>query len=392
MKRRSFIQSSILVSGSLWVPRFIHKQDVPLTSSKKLVVIQLSGGNDGLNTWIPYHNDLYYQMRPELAIPRQEVLQLEDQVGLHPQMEGIRALYDQGQVLVINQVGYPNAERSHFRAMDIWHSGSQADEYWSSGWLGRYLDAACQNGKPAHQVIEMDGTLSLAVKGEEAKGLALQDTKRLYRQVRSPHIQRLVKQQESGQETLDYLYKTLRKTVESAEYVYEHTQVQRSHLAYPQHAFGKKLKQVAELISSGVETQVYYVSLSGFDTHVRQASQQARLLDQYSQAVSVFVEDLKKQQVFDETLILTFSEFGRRVAENGSRGTDHGKANTVWLIGKQLKKVGCYGEGPNFQALDEGDLAYQVDFRQIYSSIIQNWLGGNSKNILQRSFDPLPII
>ena len=356
------------------------------------MVIQLSGGNDGLNTWVPFQNDLYYQMRPQIAIPHQEVLRLADGIGLHPKMEGIRKLFDQGQVLLINQVGYPNAERSHFRAMDIWHSGSQADEYWNSGWLGRYLDASCDKGKPAHQVIELDGTLSLAVKGEEVKALAMQDAKRLYRQVQSPHIQRLIEKKDSGEESLDYLYKTLRETVESAEYIYENTQVQRSQMPYPQHIFGKKLKQIAELISSGVDTQVYYVSHSGFDTHVRQAGQQSRLLEQYSQAVSVFVEDLKKQQVFDDTLILTFSEFGRRVAENGSGGTDHGKANPVWLIGKQLKEVGFYGGAPNLQTLDEGDLSFQVDFRQVYSSIIQNWLGGNSKDILRRSFDPLPII
>ncbi len=356
------------------------------------MVIQLSGGNDGLNTWVPFSNDLYFNKRPSLALPTSEILRLNDDMGLHPKMEGIRALYDEGYVLALNQVGYPNAERSHFRAMDIWHSASNSDEYWQSGWLGRYLDATCEAGSPAHVVTEVDDTLSLAVKGERYKALAMKNARRMNKQVRSPHIQQFMGQGAPGNDQLDYLYKTLQQTVESVEYLYEHTRIQRSKADYPQTPFGKKLKQVAELMAAGVDTQVYYLSLSGFDTHVRQGAQQARLLEQYSQAISVFVKDLQEQQIFDDAMIFTFSEFGRRVEENASGGTDHGKANACWLIGKKLKQQGYYGGNPDLASLDAGDLGFQIDFRQVYSSIIQNWLGGDSAQVLKRAIEPLSII
>ncbi|MEM6632622.1 MAG: DUF1501 domain-containing protein [Bacteroidota bacterium] len=392
MKRRSFIQNSLIVSGSLWVPGFIKKHHAPIASQKKLVVIQLSGGNDGLNTWVPHGNDTYYALRPSLAVSPHEVLKLNDEMGLNPEMEALRSLFDQGYLLVLNQVGYPNAERSHFRAMDIWHTGSNADEYWQTGWLGRYLDSACQGGKKIHHVIELDDSLSLSVKGENAKALAMQNPQKLYRQVQGERVQELLSHTPSSHASLEYMYKTLTQTVESAEYVHDQLKTKRSTITYPATAFGKQLRTIAELIQAGLDTQVYYLSLSGFDTHVRQGPQQARLLKQYSEAVAAFVEDLSDQNQFEDTLILTFSEFGRRVAQNASGGTDHGKANSSWLIGKNLKQTGFFGGSPDLQSLDEGDLGFKTDFRQIYASLLENWLEVEAEAVLKREFAPLPIL
>lgn len=373
----------------LLVPNFLHGLDrggLPLlanSNGKRLVVIQLSGGNDGLNTVVPYQNDLYYKARPTLAIPAREVLTLEKGLGLNPAMEKIRLLYDQGYVSILNSVGYPDPDRSHFRSMDIWHSASASDEYLNTGWLGRYLDSL--SGSSAnYAAIEVDDTLSLALKGERYTGIAVQDVKRFF-QATNDHFLKQAAQlhaQDHTHHQVDYLYKTLIDTQQSAGYLQEKTKVYRSKKEYPNGEFARNLKTIAELIASGVESRVYYASLTGFDTHVRQASQQANLLQELSEGLYSFVEDLRQQQEFDNTVIMVFSEFGRRVAQNASNGTDHGTANNLFLIGGKLKQAGVYNDGPNLQDLDQGDLRYSIDFRNIYATLLHNWLDGNAAGIL----------
>ncbi|PVY39643.1 DUF1501 domain-containing protein [Pontibacter virosus] len=387
--RREFIKMSALASGMLLVPNFLHGLDrggLPLlanSNGKRLVVIQLSGGNDGLNTVVPYQNDLYYKARPTLAIPAREVLTLEKGLGLNPAMEKIRLLYDQGYVSILNSVGYPDPDRSHFRSMDIWHSASASDEYLNTGWLGRYLDSL--SGSSAnYAAIEVDDTLSLALKGERYTGIAVQDVKRFF-QATNDHFLKQAAQlhaQDHTHHQVDYLYKTLIDTQQSAGYLQEKTKVYRSKKEYPNGEFARNLKTIAELIASGVESRVYYASLTGFDTHVRQASQQANLLQELSEGLYSFVEDLRQQQEFDNTVIMVFSEFGRRVAQNASNGTDHGTANNLFLIGGKLKQAGVYNDGPNLQDLDQGDLRYSIDFRNIYATLLHNWLDGNAAGIL----------
>ena len=189
-----------------------------------------------------------------------------------------------------------------------------------------------------------------------------------------------------------YLYKTMAETFSSADYVYEKSKIYQSKQNYPQNQLGKNLKTVAELIISGAETQVYYVSFSGFDTHINQKNLQHRLLQNYSTALTAFVKDLKENNQLDDTLIMTFSEFGRRVAQNASLGTDHGTANNLFLIGGKLKKAGVFNDAPNLQNLDEGDLKYQVDFRKIYASILENWMDTSSELVLKDKITTLPIV
>ena len=377
----------------LLVPNFLHgldRQGLELLSrstGKRLVIVQLSGGNDGLNSVIPYQNDLYFKARPSLAIPAQKVLPLDKGLGLNPAMDKMRLLYDQGKLSILNNVGYPNPDRSHFRSMDIWHTASASNEYLSTGWLGRYMDS-CNAGMAA---IEVDDTLSLALKGDKYKGVAVQNVQRFYQASQDAFLKNVARthQEEHEHHSVNYLYKTLVDTQQSADYLYEKVKKYRSKQEYPNSEFARNLKTIAELITSGVEARVYYASLSGFDTHVQQLNQQARLLEEFSEGVYSFVQDLQQQNMFDETLIMVFSEFGRRVQQNASNGTDHGTANNVYLIGNKLRTPGIFNEGPNLQNLDAGDLKYTIDFRTIYAALLQQWLQTDSSAILNANIKPL---
>ncbi len=367
---------------------------------KILVVVQLSGGNDGLNTVVPYRNDIYYRERPAIAVPRDKVLTLNDEIGLNPAMAALRPLYDDGLLTVINNVGYPNPDRSHFRSMDIWQTASDSDKYMTTGWVGRYLDASCDGpGSCApHKAVEVDDTLSLAVKGQNINGLAVLDAKKLYNQTRGSLIEGLAKEKPTTaaagapHENVAYLYKTLAETVSSAAYVYDKSKVITSTAAYPNSELGKRLKTVSELIQSGVSTSVYYVSIGGFDTHINQPGQQERLLTQYAEAVSAFTNDIKAAGRTNDVLLMTFSEFGRRVKQNASRGTDHGTANNVFLIGGNLTPNKVFNPAPNLTDLDEGDLKYSIDFRSIYATLLRDWLKTDDVAILGRKFDTLGFV
>ncbi|MEO0472531.1 MAG: twin-arginine translocation pathway signal, partial [Bacteroidota bacterium] len=274
--RRDFLKISALASASMMMPNFLSGlgKKTFAADGRKLVVIQLSGGNDGLNTIVPYADDLYYNARPSLSFRENDLIRLDDHFGFNPALESIGGLFDAGEMSVLNSVGYPNPNRSHFRSMDIWHSGSGSDEYWDSGWLGRYLDNSCSGCAQPHKLVEIDDTLSLAVKGRDSKGMATQDPKRLFRATQDPWLRHLAEQRQTsaaqGHAELDYLYKTLTETVHSAEYLHEKSRTFRANNQYPANQFGKKMRLIAELIISGVETSVFYVSLSGFDTHIRQ--------------------------------------------------------------------------------------------------------------------------
>jgi uncharacterized protein (DUF1501 family) len=393
LTRRVFLKRSMLAtSGTLLVPSFLkawEKSTFEEPGEHILIVLQLSGGNDGLNTIVPFQNDRYYQMRPMLGIRAEKVLKVSDELGFNPALETLREVYDQGLLTIINSVGYPNPDRSHFRSMDIWQTASQSDEYLATGWIGRYLDSNCDGCGP-HSAVEIDDSLSLALRGENVKGMAIKDPGKLYQVTQSPFFKK-VAEGHSDSPGLDYLYKTMAETASNAKYIYDKSHVTRSTFEYPDTEFGKRLKTISELIQSGIKTTVYYASLSGFDTHVRQAGQQERLLTQYSEAVSVLVKDLKASGNLDRTMIMTFSEFGRRVEENASGGTDHGTANNVFLMGGKLKTPGFLNRMPDLQKLDDGDLIYEVDFRQVYATLLRNWLRTESR-ILSEDFTMLPLI
>jgi uncharacterized protein (DUF1501 family) len=395
--RRDFLKSSVLASSLLFVPKFLHAldrqglRDLRDARGRRLVVVQLGGGNDGLNTIIPYENDLYYKARPTLGIrPQSGILPLDQGLGLNPSMTRLKGLYDQGQLAVLNSVGYPNPDRSHFRSMDIWHSGSASDQYLSTGWLGRYLDSNCPACQLPYNGLEVDDTLSLAMKGDLRKGLALKNPEKFHQITQNRFIARVSGEKPQGNlSELDYLYKTLAETSSSADYLYQNAKVYKSAVAYPNTEFGRNLKTTAELINSGVASRVYYVSLSGFDTHVRQREQQGKLLGDLSDGLASFVEDLQKAGNLNDTLVLVFSEFGRRVSQNASNGTDHGTANNVLLLGGGLKQKGILNAPPDLANLQDGDLRYQLDFRRLYATVLHDWLEADDSAILGSRFERL---
>ncbi|MFD2565218.1 DUF1501 domain-containing protein [Aquimarina rubra] len=397
MDRRNFLKKSIFASGTALVPSFLKGMEFltpdQLSGYKNVIIIQLSGGNDGLNSIIPINNDIYYSLRPNIAKKEAQTIKINDNLAFNDNLKEIAKLYDQGEVSIINNVGYPNPNRSHFRSTDIWQTASDTNQYLSTGWVGRYLDANCQH---PYQAIEVDNSLSLALKGNQMNGIAVSDPNQLYRTTREPFFNKLVDNTHEdmlAEDNQGYLYKTMLETYSSASYIYETSKIYKTNTEYPQSPFAKNLKTIADFIVSGLKTRVYYSSLGGFDSHVNQLNSQDRLLKTYSEAIGALVKDLKKNSRFQDTLILTFSEFGRRVKQNGSRGTDHGAANNVLAIGGSLKKAGIYNELPNLSNLDtNGDIKYSVDFRSVYASILNNWLEVRDKDVLNKGFKKLTFI
>ncbi|MGN6508989.1 MAG: DUF1501 domain-containing protein [Chitinophaga sp.] len=397
INRRRFLQVGSLASASLMLPKFLKAMEqgqfVP-PGNKVLVVVQLSGGNDGLNTVIPYRNDIYYKLRPQLGIKREAALALNDELGIHPALKSFKAFYDDGSLGILNSVGYPNPDRSHFRSMDIWQSASDSRDYWGTGWLGRYLDAQCQGCDKPTQALEIDDTLSLALKGDNVKGLALTDPKRLFGASNDRYFKELLAKQQHDDDhhNVDYLYKTMAETISSASYIQQQFKTFKSREQYPNTELGRNMKTIAELIMTDINTSVYYVSHGSFDTHVGQQNQQQRLFTQLSDALGSFTADLKKNHRFEDVLVMTFSEFGRRVGQNASGGTDHGTANNMFLIGGGLQQKGILNDGPDLADLKEGDLQYKVDFKNVYATLLKKWLGADDQAILQKQYEHLGFI
>ncbi|MGV3767199.1 MAG: DUF1501 domain-containing protein [Chitinophagaceae bacterium] len=397
IKRRTFLQTGSLATASLMLPKFLKAFEQPAMvppGNKVLVVLQLSGGNDGLNTVIPVRNDLYFQARPKIGIERTAALSLTDEVGLHPTLTGFKALYDEGALGIMNSVGYPNPDRSHFRSMDIWHTASKSDEYWNTGWLGRYLDAQCSGCDKPTQALEVDDVLSLALKGKDAKGIALKDPRKLFGTSQDKFLKDILKEHDASHEErpVDYLYKTMAETISSADYIYKQSKLRPSAAGYPGTEMGQSLKTIASLIFSDINTKVYYLSLGSFDTHVNQDAQQKRLFTEMNDAVTAFVKDLKANNRFNDVVLMSFSEFGRRVKQNASNGTDHGTANNMFFVGGGLKEKGLLNAMPDLANLKDGDLQYQVDFKNVYATLLHNWLGVNDAAILGRKYDHLGFV
>lgn len=397
LKRKEFIQVGSLATASLMLPKFLKafegRSMVPL-GNKVVVILQLSGGNDGLNTVIPVRNDLYYKARPKLGIAKTKALSLTDEVGLHPALTGFKELFDDGSLAIMNSVGYPNPDRSHFRSMDIWHTASQSNEYWTNGWVGRYLDAQCKGCDKPTQAIEIDDVLSLALKGEDIKGIAVKDPRRLYGTANEKFFRDIMKnhKDEAGEQPVDYLYKTMAETLSSADYIFQQSKLHPSNADYPKTDLGNSLKTIASLIYSEINTKVYYVSLGSFDTHINQDAQQQRLFTEMNEAVKAFVKDLKQQNRFEDVILFTFSEFGRRVEQNASGGTDHGTANNMFLVSGGLKQKGILNPLPDLSDLNEGDLKYKVDFKNVYATVLKKWLQADDKSILAKQYEYMNFI
>ncbi len=395
LKRKDFIQIGSLATASVMMPKFLKAFEKPASvpaGNKVVVVVQFSGGNDGLNTVVPITNDIYYRERKTIAINKDAALGLTDDAGLNPALAAFKGLYDEGNLSIMNSVGYPNPDRSHFRSMDIWQSASNSGEYLNTGWIGRYLDAQCKGCDKPTQGLEIDDTLSLALKGKDRKGLAFKDPGKLYSTSNEKFYKDINAAHEGSEETVDYLYKTMSETLSSADYIYKQSKLRPTTASYPATELGKNLKTISSLILSDINTKVYYVSLGSFDTHVAQEAQQKRLFTELNDAVKAFTTDLKNNNRFDDVLMMTFSEFGRRVSQNASNGTDHGTANNMFFISGGLKQKGLLNAMPDLTDLNDGDLKHKIDFKNVYATVLNKWLATDDRAILGGKYEPLSFI
>ncbi|MEQ1827321.1 MAG: DUF1501 domain-containing protein [Pirellula sp.] len=401
--RRKFLQCSMRGVSAIGVgaalPQcFTQAASASTLGERILVVVQMSGGNDGLNTVIPYADDDYRAARPKLAIPVSGVLKCDDETGFHPSMTGVHGLYQANKFTVVRSVGYDHPNRSHFESMDIWHTCRRKLQPRPDGWLGRFLDK---------QPVAAGGDVPALHLGHEQQPFAVSSTK-----VRVPTVKELAEFQLRGKDKqslrklleespstaadvgsndlLSFLESSTSSAIAASKRVTEAAQSYRSEIKYPDTELGKKLRVVAQLIDAGLTTRVYYVQHDGFDTHAQQTQTHTVLLRQWSDAVSALVLDLADHHHDERVCVMTFSEFGRRVAENASEGTDHGAAGPMFLCGGGVKP-GLVGKRPNLTDLQEGDLKHEYDFRQVYASVLEKWLGTDSTAILGDKYDPLPL-
>jgi uncharacterized protein (DUF1501 family) len=394
--------TSGLVSLSPLAPRFLTESaawGAEQAGEKILVVVQLSGGNDGINTVVPYHDDRYIKARPSLAQGEGAILKIGNDLGLHPSLRGFEKLLEARQLAIVQGVGYPNPNRSHFESMDIWHTChtdlpvTRSDR--TTGWLGRSLDARRAAG-------QSDSALALHL-GQEVQPLALAGREVQCPSIRSldqfrldiagdPARRQLIESTIQPARTLDndlLKFVSARSTgaLEVSRRIESAGQKYKTDVAYPQSGLAEKMKQIARLIDAGLGTRIYYVALDGFDTHSDQAGAHAALLEQVGGALAAFAEDLAKHGHLDRVATLVFSEFGRRVQENASRGTDHGAAAPVFVVGSKVRS-GLLGKHPDLSDLNDGDLKHHTDFRSIYAALLQNWLAWPIEPALAGEFKP----
>ena len=414
--RRSLLgRGALLVTSGFLAPSFITRTAMalgtqaadssivtPNNSNMILVVLQLSGGNDGLNTVIPFADPNYNTLRPELGFAATDVLHLSDSVGLNPNLSKLKALYDQGKVAVVQGIGYPNPNRSHFRSMDIWHSASP-DTFERSGWLGRYI-SACQcsqdNALPAISVGDQlntmfwtDTTLVPAVNSIGAFSF-LTDTK--YKNDRTLQLQTLQNIYNQAGNWSDYESLIRRGTLQALSASDELQKVAadyQSPVQYPaNNALASQLKLVAQVINGKLGTRLFSVAQGGYDTHANQKPTQDKNFTQLGDALDAFMQDLAHMGQQDKVVIMTFSEFGRRVKQNGSNGTDHGTAEPMFVVGNKVQG-GLYGTYPSLEDLDNnGDLKFTADFRSVYAGILKDVVGTDPDPILGGSFAPIDVL
>jgi len=362
-----------------------------------LVVLELSGGNDGLNTVVPHADAAYYRARPRIGIPAKEVLKVSDTFGFHPSMVGFERLYKDGRMAVVHGCGYDHPSLSHFSSMSYWHTGvPNAGE--PLGWLGRladdHLDPHSRN-----QIVNIGTSQSLAVRSAKHSPLVFDDPSR-FRREGTDAEKRVLGQfgadasAGGANATLDFLTTTARNAADSSDFVRQASSVYRTPVDYGiGGAFGGGLQRVAALISAGMKTRLYYVTYQGnaFDTHVQQGDVHARLLMYTADAVRAFLDDIARLGRGNDVAVMMFTEFGRRVEENGSLGTDHGTAGPMFLFSTHDRiKGGFYGRPPSLTDLDDGNLKMTTDFRSVYATAIKEWLGYDDTDVvLKGRFDAL---
>jgi uncharacterized protein (DUF1501 family) len=367
---------------------------------KILVVVQLSGGNDGLNTVVPFADEVYRRRRPSLALDAGQLLKIDEKTALHPSLKGMATLLENRQLAIVQGVGYPNPNRSHFESMDIWNTAHSQPKERNVGWLGRAFDARKSDfgrtpDPPALHLGEESQPLALAAR--EVPSPSIHSLAQFKLETGGNERQRTAIQEAigvprtGGSDLLKFVQTRATSALEVSRRIEASNHAYRTSVTYPATQLANKLKQIAQLIDAGLATRVYYVTLDGFDTHSDQVAAHSGLLEQLGGALAAFAEDLQSHAQLDRVMTLVFSEFGRRVEENASRGTDHGAAAPVFLVGSRVKS-GLIGKQPGLDQLQDGDLKFQTDFRAIYATLLDQWLGWPAAPILGESFAPADVL
>ena len=412
--RREFLRGSLAAStlvsmGASTVPTFLSRSAVAASESKGaphervLVVVQLLGGNDGLNTVVPFGHDGYTRGRKALRLNSSQIHKIDKEIGLHPGMGGMAKLLEDGRLSVVQGVGYPNPDRSHFRSMEIWESARLEPKDLDTGWLGRALDAA--PSKPGQDVKGLHvGTrafpLALKSKKTEVPTVASLDQYRLQltgsaadKRTERAALDTIARLDRGANDPLlGFLRRSTLSAYESSKRLEQITQPTGADKSskYPNFGLARRLELVAQIIKAGFGTRIFYTALDGFDTHANQLGGHAALLTELSDSIAAFHKDLAEAGQSDRVALLTFSEFGRRVAENASQGTDHGAAAPVFVAGP-VAKAGLIGAHPSLETLDDGDLIHHTDFRRVYAALLETWLGTPSAPVIGPGFAPLEL-
>jgi uncharacterized protein (DUF1501 family) len=378
MNRRNFLAlTGTFTGGSLLLPNFLYSfgsQNNLILGEQSVVFVQLNGGNDGLNTFIPFEDALYYNLRPAIALSKTEVLNSAQGMAFHPALKGFANMQQNGDLSVLQNVGYANPVRSHFRSQEIWQTAPTNQEYLNDGWLGRYLDLQCKEHQPTAG-INIDNIDNLALKGDEPNSITVKDPSRFKTKNIAESDDQL-----SENPQLDFVRKVANSVVEGSDDIQKAlAKSTTSDVIYPKTGLAKNLEWISKLIKGNLNSKVYYTSLGGFDTHDNQLPIHKNKLTDLNDAVFSFYEDLKKSQQLQNVTIVVFSEFGRRVKDNG-RGTDHGTAAPMFIIGGNNRGK-IIGNNPNLSDLENGDLKHEIDFRSVYASLLQNKLNFDSTKI-----------
>lgn len=410
VSRRQFLKSSMLVAPTFAFMPTVFKRAVAASTSESfgaqvnapgtLVVVQMAGGNDGLNTLVPYADNRYYDLRPNMAIPQADVLQLDNEVGFHPAMAKLKELWDGGNLAIVEGVGYPNPSFSHFESMDIWQS-ADPDSDFKEGWLGHYFEALQGTQSEPFQGMAIGRELPLALRSSKVPIPTVQSVAR-YQLAGDPRFPDAT--QDRAQAVLklfaasppDAPYSVLLDNTMDAAYR-SSVALQNAHAAYqpgvtyPETQLAEALKLLAEAITNDLGVKVGHVSIGGFDTHAAQPDDHAALLTETSEAMAAFYQDLKAHGKDGDVVIMTWSEFGRRVTSNASDGTDHGTAGPMFFLGTSVNG-GLYGERPDLGSLGDDNLRFTTDFRSVYATVFEQILGVPSEAMLGTRYDTLPII
>ncbi|MDP6038888.1 MAG: DUF1501 domain-containing protein, partial [Candidatus Latescibacteria bacterium] len=364
-------------------------------TDRVLVIIRLKGGNDGLNTLVNFENDAYYQARPTVNVKKEEALKLTDTQGLHPHLTGFKELYDEGNLMVMQGVGYPNPNRSHFRSTDIWMTASDSNEFLTHGWLGRYLESQTPGfpeALPDHPLaVDIGPVLSLSLLGQNGSmGIALRNPKQFVWLVDQGN--KIIGDDQiptpAGFER-EFIRRINFESLQYSVQVKEAADNGANKVEYPNSSLANQLSLVSRLIAGGLKSKVFLVSQGGYDTHANQINRHNTLMTDLNEAVTAFVQDLRQNQLQDRVLGMTMSEFGRRVKENGSGGSDHGTSAPLFFFGTSVN-AGIAGAAPNFEQVDNrGDFFYEYHFRQVYGSVLNQWFDV-SEDLISSIFPSTP--